>query len=54
MQSYRPAELFDANGTLRPEIKALAPRRTPPHERQPRKQRLLRKELRAADFRKCR
>ena len=26
MQSYRPEDLFDANGTLRPEIKALAPR----------------------------
>ena len=25
MQSYRPAELFDANGRLRPEIAALAP-----------------------------
>jgi xylulose-5-phosphate/fructose-6-phosphate phosphoketolase len=26
MRSYRPAELFDAHGTLRPELQALAPR----------------------------
>ena len=52
MQSYRPAELFDANGTLRPEIKALAPRGTRRMSANPRANGgLLRKELALPDFR---
>ena len=35
MKSYRPAELFDDSGRLRPELAELAPQRHPPHERQP-------------------
>ena len=35
MKSYRPEELFDETGRLRPEIAELAPRGEPAHERQP-------------------
>ncbi len=53
MQSYRPEDLFDANGTLRPEIKALAPRGTRRMSANPRANGgLLRKELALPDFRK--
>ncbi len=34
MKSYRPEELFDENGALRPEIASARPRRRAPHERQ--------------------
>ena len=34
MKSYRPEELFDENGALRPEIAGARPRRRAPHERQ--------------------
>ena len=39
MRSYRPEELFDANGTLVPELKALAPQGNAAHEREPARQR---------------
>ena len=39
MRSYRPEELFDEAGTLRPELAALAPRRRPADGRQPSRQR---------------
>ena len=39
MKSYRPAELFDDDGRLRPELAELAPRGDAPHERQPAHQR---------------
>ncbi len=53
MQSYRPEDLFDANGTLRPEIKALAPRGNRRMSANPRANGgLLRKELALPDFRK--
>ena len=39
MKSYRPEELFDADGRLRPELAELAPRGRAPHERQPARQR---------------
>ena len=38
MKSYRPAELFDDDGRLRPELAELAPQGHPPHERQPARQ----------------
>ncbi len=34
LRSYKPEELFDKNGRLIPELKALAPKGTAPHERQ--------------------
>ena len=39
MKSYRPEELFDDGGRLRPELAELAPAGHPPHERQPARQR---------------
>ena len=36
LRSYRPEELFDADGRLMPELAALAPRGRPPDERQSR------------------
>jgi xylulose-5-phosphate/fructose-6-phosphate phosphoketolase len=52
MRSYKPAELFDANGSLRPELKALAPKgrrrmSANPHANGG----LLRKGLKLPDFR---
>ena len=35
MKSYRPAELFDDSGRLRPELAELPPQRQSSHERQP-------------------
>ena len=35
LRSYRPEELFDADGTLRPELKAPLPHRRPTHGLQP-------------------
>ena len=46
MKSYRPEELFDATGALKPEIAALAPAGRPADERQPARQ------WRAADARR--
>jgi xylulose-5-phosphate/fructose-6-phosphate phosphoketolase len=53
LQSYKPEELFDRNGTLVPQLKALAPRgnrriSANPHANGG----LLRKDLRLPDFRK--
>ena len=39
MKSYRPEELFDAEGRLKPELAELAPKRSSPHERQSARQR---------------
>ena len=39
MRSYRPEELFDADGRLRPELRALAPERRAAHEREPARER---------------
>ena len=39
MRSYQPQQLFDANGTLRAELAALAPSGDAAHERQPARQR---------------
>ena len=39
LRSYKPEELFDADGRLLPELKALAPAGHAPHERQPARQR---------------
>ena len=39
MKSYKPEELFDADGRLVPELRALAPDRHAAHERQPARQR---------------
>ena len=39
MKSYRPEELFDAQGRLVPELAELAAEGAPPHERQPARQR---------------
>ena len=39
MRSYKPEELFDADGTLVPELRALAPDGRSAHERQPARQR---------------
>ena len=39
MKSYRPEELFDAQGTFKSELAALAPTGRTPHERQPARQR---------------
>ena len=39
MKSYRPEELFDEAGRLRPELAELAPEGDAPHERQPARQR---------------
>ena len=39
MRSYRPEELFDEPGRLRPEVAALAPEGAPAHGRQPPRQR---------------
>ena len=41
MKSYKPAELFDDSGSLRPELADLAPTGHAPHERQPACQRRL-------------
>jgi xylulose-5-phosphate/fructose-6-phosphate phosphoketolase len=38
MRSYKPEELFDADGTLVPQLKALAPKGKPADERQPARQ----------------
>ena len=53
MSSYKPEELFDANGKLKPELKALAPKghrrmSANPHANGG----LLRRELKLPDFRK--
>ena len=39
LRSYHPEELFDDNGTLIPELQALAPKGTAPHGREPPRQR---------------
>ena len=53
MRSYRPEELFDANGTLVPELKALAPKGNRRMSANPHANGgLLRKELKLPDFRK--
>ena len=39
LKSYRPQELFDANGRLVDELRALAPQGTPAHEREPARER---------------
>jgi phosphoketolase len=39
MKSYRPEELFDADGRFKPELAELAPKGEPAHERQPARQR---------------
>ena len=39
MKSYRPEELFDEDGRLRPELAELAPKGDAAHERQPARQR---------------
>jgi len=52
MQSYRPEALFDVNGTLKPEIQALAPRGNRRMSANPHANGgLLRKELKLPDFR---
>jgi xylulose-5-phosphate/fructose-6-phosphate phosphoketolase len=52
MKSYRPEELFDENGTLVPELRALAPRGTRRMSANPHANGgLLRKELTLPDFR---
>src|SRR5688572_18698664 len=52
MRSYRPEELFDAAGTIRPEIKALAPKGPRRMSANPHTDGgLLRRELRLPDFR---
>jgi xylulose-5-phosphate/fructose-6-phosphate phosphoketolase len=52
LRSYKPDELFDGNGTLRPELKALAPRGPRRMSANPRANGgLLRKELKLPDFR---
>ena len=53
MRGYEPEKLFDANGTLVPELKALAPRGNRRMSANPHTNGgLLRKELRLPDFRK--
>ena len=39
MKSYRPEELFDGDGRLRPELTEFPPQRTTPHERKPSRKR---------------
>ncbi len=39
LRGYKPEERFDEQGRLIPELKALAPKGQPAHERQPRGQR---------------
>jgi xylulose-5-phosphate/fructose-6-phosphate phosphoketolase len=52
LRSYQPEELFDANGRLRPELKALAPQGTRRMSANPHANGgLLRKTLRLPDFR---
>src|SRR5688572_17529429 len=52
MRSYRPEELFDAAGTIRPEVKALAPKGPRRMSANPHTDGgLLRRELRLPDFR---
>ena len=52
MMSYRPRELFDANGTLVPELRALAPRGTRRMSANPHANGgVLRKDLKLPDFR---
>ena len=52
MKSYRPEELFDANGRLRPELAALAPRGTRRMSANPHANGgLLLRDLRLPDFR---
>ena len=52
MRSYKPEELFDANGTLVPDLKALAPRGNRRMSANPHTNGgVLRKELRLPDFR---
>ena len=52
MRSYRPEELFDADGAPRPELRALAPRGTRRMSANPHANGgLLRKELKLPDFR---
>jgi xylulose-5-phosphate/fructose-6-phosphate phosphoketolase len=52
LRSYKPEELFDANGRLRPELQALAPRGTRRMSANPHANGgLLRKALRMPDFR---
>ena len=53
MRSYKPEELFDANGKLMPELKALAPKGNRRMSANPHANGgLLRKELKLPDFRK--
>jgi xylulose-5-phosphate/fructose-6-phosphate phosphoketolase len=53
LRSYRPEELFDANGQILPEIRGLAPRGTRRMSANPHANGgLLRKELKLPDFRK--
>ena len=53
MRSYKPEELFDANGKLVPELKALAPKGNRRMSANPHANGgLLRKELKLPDFRK--
>jgi xylulose-5-phosphate/fructose-6-phosphate phosphoketolase len=53
MRSYKPEELFDANGKLAPELKALAPKGNRRMSANPHANGgLLRKELKLPDFRK--
>ena len=55
MRSYKPEELFDANGKLVPELKALAPKGNRRMSANPRANGgLLRKELELPDFRNTR
>jgi len=52
MRSYRPEELFDANGSLKPELKALAPKGTRRMSANPHANGgVLRKDLKLPDFR---
>jgi len=52
MRSYQPEELFDANGTLIPELQELAPFRRAPHLCQSARQwRTAAQELDLPDFR---
>ena len=52
MKSYRPEELFDENGTLRPELKALAPKGSRRMSANPHANGgVLRRELKLPDFR---
>jgi len=53
IRSYKPEELFDANGTLIPELKALAPKGTKRMSADPRTDGgIVRKDLKMPDFRK--